>query len=109
LGESANDVTLGFSKIGEYNSLFREGKLLDFIIGTSDHLAVDKMQAVSFEESYDEILLMTDNQRISVSGVDTNEEIANLIKYNQMFVACSQLVNTINQVYNTLINDLGRM
>jgi flagellar hook-associated protein FlgK len=109
LGESSNDVTLGFSKIGEYNSLFREGKLLDFIIGTSDHLAIDKMQAVNFEESYDEILLMTDNQRISVSGVDTNEEITNLIKYNQMFVACSQLVNTINQVYNTLINDLGRM
>jgi flagellar hook-associated protein FlgK len=109
LGESSNDVTLGFSKIGEYNSLFREGKLLDFIIGTSDHLAIDKMQAVNFEESYDEILLMTDNQRISVSGVDTNEEITSLIKYNQMFVACSQLVNTINQVYNTLINDLGRM
>jgi flagellar hook-associated protein FlgK len=108
-GESSNDVTLGFGKIGEYNSLFREGKLLDFIIGTSDHLAIDKMQALNFEESYDEILLMTDNQRIAIAGVDTNEEITNMIKYNQLFVACSQLVNTINQVYNTLINDLGRM
>jgi flagellar hook-associated protein 1 FlgK len=108
-GESANDVILGFGKVGEYNSLFREGKLLDFIIGTTDHLAIDKVQAQNFDESYEEILMMTDNQRISVSGVDTNEEITNMIKYNQMFIACSQLINTINQVYNTLINDLGRM
>lgn len=106
-GESANDVILGFVKINSYPSLFKEGKLLDFIIGTTDHLSIDRMQANNFEESYYEITMATDNQRLSVSGVDINEEMMAMIKYNQMYQACAKLVNVINNIYDTMINRLG--
>jgi len=107
VGESNNEVTHGFAKINTYPSLFKEGKLIDFLIGMSDHLAIDRMQARRFDESYTEITMMTDNQRLSVMGVDINEEMMNLVKYNQLFVACSRLVNVIDQCYDTLINRLG--
>jgi flagellar hook-associated protein 1 FlgK len=107
IGESNNDVIHGFSIIAAYPSLFREGKLVDFIIGTADHLAIDRMQARKFDESYYEMTLMTDNQRLSVMGVDINEEMMSLTRYNQLFVACSRLINVIDQCYDTMINRMG--
>ncbi|MCL2708061.1 MAG: flagellar hook-associated protein FlgK, partial [Defluviitaleaceae bacterium] len=107
IGESNNYVTHGFGKLNSYPSLFKEGKLIDFIIGTTDHLAIDRMQAIKFDLSYNDISMATQNQRLSVSGVDLNEEMVALVKYQQLFVACARLVNVIDDVYNTLVNRLG--
>jgi flagellar hook-associated protein 1 FlgK len=106
-GESNNDVIHGFTKINSYASLFKEGKLLDFIIGTSDHLAIDHRQALNFETSYEEITMATNNQRLSVSGVSLNEEMMAMIKYQQLFMSCSRMVNVIDSIYDTMINRLG--
>jgi len=107
IGESSNDVIRGFAKLNAYPSLFKEGKLMDFIIGTSDHLAIDLMQAEKFEESYYNMVAQTENQRLSVSGVDLNEELAAMIKYNQLYQAAAKLINSINDIYNIMINHLG--
>jgi flagellar hook-associated protein 1 FlgK len=106
-GESLFDVITGFASLSSYESLFREGKLIDFIIATTDHLAIDKMQSENFEVSYTEITLSTENQRLSVSGVDLNEEMMAMIKYNQLYQACAKLVNVIDKIYDTMINRLG--
>lgn len=106
-GISNNDIILGFGKINNYSSLFKEGKLMDFIIGTTDHLSIDRRQARNFEESYTDITVATDNQRLSVSGVDMNEEMTAMVKYNQLYQACAKLVNVINGIYDTMINRLG--
>jgi hypothetical protein len=106
-GQSHNDVILDFQKISTYPSLFKEGRLIDFIIGTMDHLAIDRNQAKNFDANYEEILMQTENQRLSVSGVDINEEMIALIKYQQLYQALAKLVNTINNIYEIMINRLG--
>jgi flagellar hook-associated protein 1 FlgK len=106
-GESNNDVILDFQKLSSYPSLFKEGKLLDFIIGTSDHMSIDRNQAINFSFSYQEITMQTDNQRLSVSGVDINEEMMAMIKYQQLYQAAAKLINVINSVYDIMINRLG--
>jgi len=108
-GESNNDVIHGFGLVGNDRSLFREGRLIDFIIATSSHLAVDKQQANNFEISYSEITLQTHNHRLSIKGVDLNEEMMNLVRFQQMFTAASRLVNVLDSIYDTLINRLGNM
>jgi flagellar hook-associated protein FlgK len=107
IGQANNDVVHGFLAVGNDNSLFREGRLIDFIIATSNHLAVDNNQAQMFRESYHEITMQTHNHRLSVSSVDTEEEMLNLVRFQNMFIAASKLINVIDTVYDTLINRLG--
>jgi flagellar hook-associated protein 1 FlgK len=107
VGQANNDVIHGFLAVGNDKSLFREGRLIDFIIATSNHLAVDNAQAGMFRESYHEITMQTHNHRLSVSSVDTEEEMLNLVRFQNMFIATSKLINVIDTVYDTLINRLG--
>jgi len=109
IGEANNDVIHGFLAIGQDRTLFSEGRLLDFIIATSNHLAVDNQQAQKFRLSYEEISMQTHNHRLSIKGVDTNEEMMNLVRFQQLFVASSRLVNVLDSIYDTLINRLGNM
>ncbi|MDR0272960.1 MAG: flagellar hook-associated protein FlgK [Clostridiales bacterium] len=107
IGQANNDVIHGFLSIFIDNSLFREGSLMDFIIATSNHLAVDNNQALMFRESYEEVTMQTHNQRLSVSSVDTEEEMLNLVRFQNLFIASSKLLNVIDTIYDTLINKLG--
>jgi flagellar hook-associated protein 1 FlgK len=109
LGQANNDVILGFGVINNDRSLFREGRLIDFIIATSNHLAVDNNQARNFRLSYNEITMQTHNHRLSIKGVDSNEEMMQLIRFQTMFTAASRLVNVLDSVYDTLINRLGNI
>ncbi|MCL1843311.1 MAG: flagellar hook-associated protein FlgK [Defluviitaleaceae bacterium] len=107
VGLSNNDIIDGFLAVFNDTTLFREGRLHDFISATSTHLAVDNQQARNFRESYTEITMQTHNQRLSVKSVDTEEEMINLVRFQTMFIAASRLVNVIDTVYDTLINRLG--
>lgn len=107
IGQANNDVVHGFLAVGNDKNLFREGRLIDFIIATSNHLAVDNNQAAMFRQSFHEVTKQTHNHRLSVSSVDTEEEMLNLVRFNQMFIATSRLINVLDAVYDTLINRLG--
>jgi len=106
-GESANDIVLGFIAVGNFPSLFREGRLEDFLIATSGHLGIDIQQAQRFRRNYHEMTIATQNQRLSISGVDMNEELLNMTRFNQMWQNNARMIATMNDVYDTLINRLG--
>ncbi|MCL1845410.1 MAG: flagellar hook-associated protein FlgK [Defluviitaleaceae bacterium] len=107
IGLANNDLVHGILAIANDNSLFREGRLIDFIIATSNHLAINNHQAALFRESYHEITTATHNLRLSVKSVDTEEEMLNLVRFQNMFIAASRVINVIDTVYDTLINRLG--
>jgi flagellar hook-associated protein 1 FlgK len=106
-GESNNMVIQGFSAVGSFPHLFREGRLEDFIIAISDHLAIDTNQALKFALSFAEVTTHTHNHRLSVKGVDINEEMMDLVRFQHMFQAASRLINVIDSIYDTLINRMG--
>lgn len=104
-----DDTTIvsGYIGIKDYNSLFREGKLEDYVISMTSDIGVTLKQANTFTSNYEELVTTTDNQRISVMGVDINEEMVRLTQNQQIFQAASQLISTIDTIYNTLINVVG--
>jgi flagellar hook-associated protein 1 FlgK len=106
-GKSDNSVILDFLTLKENDSLFKEGSLQDFIIGISVELGIDVKQAENFEKNYTDVTMNIDNQRLSVSGVDINEEMINMIKYQQQYQAAAKLINVIDGIYDTTINRLG--
>lgn len=48
-----------------------------------------------------------DQQRQSISGVNLNEEAANLIKAQKAFEASARLMTVIDEMLNTIINGMG--
>lgn len=106
-GKSDNSVILSFLNIKDNKSLFREGKIEDYIIGISVELGIDIKQAENFTKNYTDVTRNIDNQRMSVSGVDINEEMINMIKYQQQYQAAAKLINIIDGIYDTTINRLG--
>ena len=48
-----------------------------------------------------------DNQRQQVIGVSSDEELSNMIKFQQAYNASSRFINVIDDMIQTLINNLG--
>jgi flagellar hook-associated protein 1 FlgK len=44
------------------------------------------------------------DQRDSISGVNLDEEAANLLKYQQLYSASTKVLQTGNQMFNTLLS-----
>ena len=51
--------------------------------------------------------MMIDNQRMSVSGVDMNEEAINLIRYQNAYNLSAKVVSIMDEIYDRLINGMG--
>lgn len=105
-GVENNDVVLGFSSLMDDPNVFASGTMSDFIIGITTEAAYSAQQSEQFESYYTDIVTVSDNQRIAVSGVDLNEEGANMIKYQQMFVAAAKMISIMDDIYDTTINGL---
>lgn len=104
---SNNKVILGFLKLKNDTSLFSEGGALEFVNSIASTLGIDTKQANDFNAYYKDIVKKVDNQRMQVSGVSLNEEVANIVKYQHLYQTASKLMNVINEIYNTTINGLG--
>jgi flagellar hook-associated protein 1 FlgK len=50
------------------------------------------------------VLKNLNEQRNQVSGVNLDEEAANLLKYQQLYSASSKVLQTGNQMFNALIS-----
>ena len=48
-----------------------------------------------------------DQQRISISGVDTDDEAVNLLKYQNAYTMASKMIQTLTEVYDRLILQTG--
>ncbi len=105
-GESDNKVSLGFSSLMDDPNLFAAGKLTDFVIGITTEAAIAAKQVNKFEDSYIDTVTLADNQRISVNGVDVDEEGVNMVKFQQMYQAAAKMISIMDACYDVTINQL---
>jgi len=71
-------------------------------VGTQTH------QAGINRTAQDILLDQSIEARETISGVNLDEEAANLIKFQQAYQANAQVIVTINTIFQTLINAVGR-
>jgi flagellar hook-associated protein 1 len=67
----------------------------------------DVQSTQSAQSTAQSLLTAISNQRQSVSGVSLDEEMTNLITYQQAYQASARVMNAINETLNTLINQVG--
>ncbi|MEY2623336.1 MAG: hypothetical protein RLZZ101_571, partial [Pseudomonadota bacterium] len=55
------------------------------------------------QKANDTVLANLKDQRDQLSGVNLDEEAANLLKYQQLYSASTKILQTGNQMFNTLL------
>ena len=71
-------------------------------------VAVQSKQAKSSAATESALLAQASNARDSVSGVNLDEEAANLIRYQQAYQAAAQMISVADQLFQTLLNATRR-
>jgi len=107
-GENGNiNILNKIIQVRSNNSLFYEGAPEDFMKSLIAGMGIDAQQANRFQSSQDAIVKQIDNRRMSVSGVELNEEMTSMVKFQQAYNASARMITTMSEIYETLINRLG--
>lgn len=66
-------------------------------------ISVDTEEAKLFYENHKNISLTITNQRLSISGVDEDEEALDLVKFQNAYNLASKMISTMAEMYDQLI------
>ncbi len=88
-------------------SMYSQGTVAQFLQSITTSQAVDISKYTAFSKNMNEVATVIDNQRKSVSSVDTNEEASSLVIYQNGFDLASKVISVMNEVYDKLINQTG--
>ena len=86
---------------------FRNATAGEFLQSMLSDVALNASNAQTFYETYYGIAVTIENQRTSVSGVDEDEEAANLIKFENAYTLSSKMIQVLTEVYDRLILETG--
>ncbi len=86
---------------------FRGCKAEDFLICLMGDAALNAESANSFQSIYSNIEQTIAGNRISISGVDADEEAASMINYQNAYNLSSKMISVLCEVYDKLIQETG--
>jgi flagellar hook-associated protein 1 FlgK len=86
---------------------FRAASAAEFLQCILSDVALNTSQADNLMTTYQNMSTSIDTQRISVSGVDEDEEAINLVKYQNGYNLASRMIQTLSEMYDRLILETG--
>lgn len=109
------DPTQGAANVDMVTALYelREEVVLDnctfeeYLRSVVSVVGIDSKRATTFSENYNNIRLTIDNQRLSISGVDEDEETVDLVKFQNAYQLSSKVISVMQQIYSKLIEETG--
>jgi flagellar hook-associated protein 1 len=82
------------------------GTIAGYVKSVVSELGIQGQQANNMVTNEQALTQQIDTQRQSVSGVSLDEEMANVVQFQQAYNASAKMVDTINQMLQTLINSV---
>lgn len=107
LGVENKDILDKLMKLKSDSTMFKQGTPASFFQTMVAEIGIDSKKASNSVESQTDILKMITNQRLSVSGVDMDEEAMNLVLYQNAYNLSAKVISIMNEVYDKLINGTG--
>lgn len=104
LGE-AGSTTINFNAVG--GALGGPQSLNSYVVGFGSNLARRVDSANSDKADAGAVLLEATSRRANVEGVSLDEELVALTTYQQAYNASARMMQTVNELFDTLLN-LGR-
>lgn len=109
------DPTQGAANVDMVTALYelREEVVLDnctfeeYLRSIVSVIGIDAKRSTTFSENYDNIRSTIDNQRLSISGVDEDEEAVDLVKFQNAYQLSSKVISVMQQIYSKLIEETG--
>ncbi len=64
-------------------------------------------EASGYVETQETVVQQIENQKEAISGVSLDEELSNMIMYQQAYNASAKVINVIDEMISTVINSMG--
>ncbi len=106
-GVEQADVALKLLALKTDETMFHQGKPMSFFQTLVAEIGIDTDKTKSLSESQENILASVTNQRLSISGVDSDEEGMNLIRYQNAYNLSAKVISVMDEIYERLINYMG--
>lgn len=109
LGVDAYDVITNLIKLMTDKSgmSFRGGSAGEFLDCLLSDVALNASSAETFTKTFEGIKKSVDNQRLSVMGVDEEEEGVQLVRFQYNYNLASKMIQVLSEVYDRLILETG--
>ncbi|MCM1267471.1 MAG: flagellar hook-associated protein FlgK [Bacteroidales bacterium] len=106
--EQCEQVWAVISMLGDVNQFsFRGRDAGGFLECVLSDATLNTSNAETLYATYYSLETNIDNQRISISGVDEDEEAMNLVKYENSYTLASKMINVLTEIYDRLILQTG--
>ncbi len=106
-GESEYGNLLKLKDMFDNKKIFRGATSGEFLTKVLADVALNKSNSNTLEETYKSLENTIGNQRLSDSGVDEDEEAANLVKFQNAYQLSSKMIQTLTEIYDRLILETG--
>lgn len=108
-GVEKNDIVKDLIRLGKDTTMmsFRGCSADQYLVTILGDVALNAQRAHKFTDNYTYMQKTISNQRLSVSGVDNDEEAVNLTKFQQQYNMASKMIQVLSEVYDKLINQTG--
>ena len=108
-GPSKYDIINNLKELAKNKDMmsFRGCDAQSFLICLMGDSGLNARSAGDFVEIYENIQESIEGNRISVSGVDSDEEAANMVKFQNAYNLASKMISVMNSCYDRLINETG--
>ncbi|MDF2541054.1 MAG: hypothetical protein K0S47_772 [Herbinix sp.] len=106
-GVEGNDIIDRLIALKSDRTMFKQGAPASFLQTLVAEVGIDTNKATNFSASQDNILKAITNQRLSVSGVDVDEEAMNLVKFQNAYNLSAKVITVMDEIYDKLINYMG--
>lgn len=105
--EAGQDVIAEILKLKSDVEIFRGDKAEGFLKCILTDLSVDANEAKIFQQNYVDISASINTQRLSIAGVDEDEEALDLVKFQNAYNLASRMIQCMSELYEKLINETG--
>ncbi len=106
-GVDAAHLIEGLQKLQNKTKLFRGGGGDAFLQCIYADVTVDTQECNIFTTNFTNIQTTISQQRMSVSGVDEDEEALDLIKFQNAYNLASKCISVFSEIYDRLILQTG--
>lgn len=106
-GDEFKDILLELIQFEDQTKIYRGGTAKTFLETVLSDIAIDTNKVKNFTSNYTNISNVITNQRMSISGVDEDDEALALIQYQNAYNLSSRMVQCMSEIYKRLILETG--
>lgn len=105
-GAANSDMADALYALKEKDTI-NNGTFLEYLQSMVSVAYIDTARAKTFASNYNNIKDTINNQRLSVGGVDEDEEAVDMVKFKKAYSLASKVVSVMQEIYDKLIQETG--